>query len=100
MKKDKEDKFRSLTNQAIDLLKVSVVLLLLTESQETEEWRETQRRDSPAPTINRHSKGLKIRLDVLSEMTHLCGFLLWFGSSPLCCISLASRGSRFMAMWS
>lgn len=38
--------------------------------------------------------------DVLSERTHLCVFLVWFGSSPLCWISLASRGSRFMAMWS
>lgn len=45
-------------------------------------------------------KGLNISQDRLSEMTHLCVFLVWLGCSPLCCISLASRGSRLMAMWS
>lgn len=45
----------SLTNQAVDLIQVSVVLLLLTESQEAKEWGQTQRRDSPVPAKNRQS---------------------------------------------
>lgn len=42
--------FHLLTQQGVDLLEVSLVLLLLTESQEAEKWRQTERRHSPAPT--------------------------------------------------
>lgn len=61
---------------------------------------DTEERPACPNGKNRHSEGLKLRQDIESETAHLCVFLVWFGCSPLCCISLASRGSRLMAMWS
>lgn len=42
--------FNFLTQQAVDLLEASLILLLLAESQKAKKWRQTERRHSPVPT--------------------------------------------------